>query len=917
MAVTARHIARGDWPMYRRDERLSAHSPLGGAPGAPRLAWRHALGGAHDFVVVDRVTGAGEAELLVVAGGCVICWSWRGERRWKSPALGVVDVVGVADLDADGRREVVAIDATRVLVLGGDDGRLVWQDDLGPPVGAGISAASVRVAPFYPGGRGEQIVAMTQFSRDGRAYDFSDGAERGRLLFPIHVDDHYHPGVAIVDTDGDGRLEIAVTKFGSVYLLSPIDGALLSEVHWRTGEKHGRNYGLFQWSDIEGDGELEAVVISNAVTKHAAAVDNERGHLRLLWDTFYEHIYPSDVKDVRFCPSSVADLDGDRRQELVFSLFNDEGDDRWHLIALDAATGERKGDWPDRYLWGLADADGDGRPEIFASVERRRTPAAHARVEVGRFRGGAFAAHWGEDDASFEIDRHHAYSLEATAQGYTPREQVIVADFAGQGRSEFLVTSAADGSTRICRLVAGGEVLEIGRLTPLPPGVGGRVVAARDVDGDGQAEAIVARDDGRLWVCSGDRAVRAEIVSGAFEGAAPIAYRSAPGMPAVVVAPDGGGQIVAVALERRGHEIAPVARWRHPGRGRRAYGAASALAADFDGDGQPEVVFGEQASDRSWRLVAVDEAGRTVWEHAFDDFTARVPGGLYDWAVGHFGPAGELAVFAALYRSQSMNSEESMVVRAADHRVLWHRAAIGEGEGGRGFGPTGVATVRRRADGADDLLFLAKDIYCDVAGASGQTRVEPFYLSPISEAARERLNRPGVTSFTAYGSAILADLDGDGADEALLGGCYGGLGALRADGTPLWWLPLEHNDVHGLLPGIADVDGDGLPELGVGHRNGVFRCYAGPDARIKWERELQTTASDVATGDVDGDGRAEFIFGTADGRLLALGGEGASLWSHDFGYRVGSPILCDVAGDGGMSIVVPVGDGHLYGLSFA
>ncbi|HOE97845.1 MAG TPA: hypothetical protein PK847_14825, partial [Candidatus Sumerlaeota bacterium] len=77
---------------------------------------------------------------------------------------------------------------------------------------------------------------------------------------------------------------------------------------------------------------------------------------------------------------------------------------------------------------------------------------------------------------------------------------------------------------------------------------------------------------------------------------------------------------------------------------------------------------------------------------------------------------------------------------------------------------------------------------------------------------------------------------------------------------------------------------------------------------------------DVITADVDGRGRDEFLFGTGDGRLIALGGEGDAprlLWSRQFSQEVGSPIMADLDQDGDGEILVTVKDGFLYVLDAA
>ncbi len=88
-----------------------------------------------------------------------------------------------------------------------------------------------------------------------------------------------------------------------------------------------------------------------------------------------------------------------------------------------------------------------------------------------------------------------------------------------------------------------------------------------------------------------------------------------------------------------------------------------------------------------------------------------------------------------------------------------------------------------------------------------------------------------------------------------------------------------------------------------------------PRASISGECSFPTATGGIISGDVDGDGEAELLFGGQDGNLLAVrdaGDHGEVLWRKRFDAPVGTPILADVNGDGKSEIVVSVGDGYVY-----
>ena len=130
---------------------------------------------------------------------------------------------------------------------------------------------------------------------------------------------------------------------------------------------------------------------------------------------------------------------------------------------------------------------------------------------------------------------------------------------------------------------------------------------------------------------------------------------------------------------------------------------------------------------------------------------------------------------------------------------------------------------------------------------------------------------------------------------------------------------------------VADVDGDGKASVGAVTAGEIyelpnlhavegpdkeFLCYDAMTGGLKWSLALGTTSSGVVAADVDGDGKPEFLFGTADGRLIALrGGKDVQhriLWELTLPAALGAPIVCDVDGDGKMAILVSCADGRLY-----
>ena len=142
-------------------------------------------------------------------------------------------------------------------------------------------------------------------------------------------------------------------------------------------------------------------------------------------------------------------------------------------------------------------------------------------------------------------------------------------------------------------------------------------------------------------------------------------------------------------------------------------------------------------------------------------------------------------------------------------------------ESGDAVSAHGVHFPCRNLPGANpEVVFLAKDLLCKLDARSGEWIREPWLLwhatnsvmnQPDWEFTKDRQADFGsaIDPFTAYGSAILVDVDNDGREEMIIGGCFGGFGVLRDDYSILWWMQTPFTDMMLRLPGIADVHGNG------------------------------------------------------------------------------------------------------------
>lgn len=916
----------GDWPCFRCDSELSGHQLLAGAIQHPSVIARYTLGGS--VFHAERMFLHGEPLLLMLWGGVLHCLRLDGTLCWKSIPMGFEGVIAVDDLDNDGTLEVVLTNGRTIAVLSANDGRVLWQEYLGPPYSAGFMPTGVLVHHFPKIGSGKQLAVGLLSSKEVLLYDFTLGASNPRRLHTLWMDDFFHPTLLACDVDGDGDDELIVTKYAAIYTFDPLTGELKSACHWSSGGTPKRNYGLFVARDLCGTGSLDFAVLSNRVSKHLAVVANDgRGQLSIGWDRFIEHIYPTDSRELRYTFNSCTDIDGDEQTEIVISTFNEIGDAAWHLEILDARTGLLRLDCKGLMLHGVQQ-DPQGGWVILASHQTERQPREFTTIGAYRYDGVKLHTIWELTDGAF-VGRFcgHTATTSVFRSELPPEDEVWAVLVNGVFTIPILLRD------RTLRLFQEHQDVPDGYHNSWrwhPTFVAQNVAAlllCGDLDEDQNTEFLISCWDGTCQILSADGVCVSSWRTGLRlrPGTGPY-YLSRPMQTPTVasinhdrfcVVPDGGNN---VHLLKWKPELGAFCSDKAlTGRGRvgpeETFHSADVLMLG----GRLLIPLSRVGEGRS-ALQLHEIGGINGGEQRdipCDDFPASPaqPSGRIGLSeFVHIEVGGQALWVVAGYASASMNSERMVAVEPATASSLWAQLLIGAGEEGRGFGPWNALSALRKTDGTTSLLFLAKDTVCEVDAATGQCIYPPWQLRPFNIAD---MNRRGLTmdDFAAYGALIPCDVDSDGAKEYLVAGAYGGVGVINPDHTVRWWITAPLSSLCGSLPGIVDVDGDSFPEIGLSYANGDFVCLRASDGLEKWRVHLGSQASSVITCDINGDGRPEFVLSTQGGELIAIGvasnGVGIVQWRMKFGYTLGQPIAADINGDGKSEVILVSGEGEI------
>jgi hypothetical protein len=897
--------ADDEWPQYGHDGALTGRSGLKGDIRNPRVAWSCSVAGT--AYTLELTPASGEHESILDSGVKLPQRSRATDwvslfARW---GLGPVKL----DMDGSGRLR----DAPECF--------------------------HERWAKILPDVRGMQRVAWNNTWTLGKIarlqlFAYDQGHDKPRLVWQTDPPDGdvFSPLNVVYDIDGDGTQEVCVAAHYRVMIFEGTTGRKETELRYHSN----RPYGWFGLADVDGDGQMELITLGD-FQSHFDVLEFDRGkpepqRLSVKWRRDIETAIENRTKWPQVGPRPVVNVTGDARPEIVVNMFNDAGDEQWHVQVIDACNGSILCDLPRRYVQGSADVDGNGREELFCAATQGVVIPSVGVIELCAIEDGKSRVIWSESGGQWVCaDLPRLGGTWSTTAASGMRSVVVTNDGNGGGPSWLVrykarIGTSAPGADRAGLCLASMRMDENGKVARqwVLAGIDGRVevAAARTDPGHAAPRALMktmlAADDKARWSGHGVEAtvLNSERVGGPL--APPIVARLKKAAPPSALVEGPGGRVFAIDAPSS-DQGRPAVLWQVPGRGM-ASGSrwAGLAAADLDGDGNCEVLVGDESSDGHAELVAYRHDRSVFWRTRFDGIPGAPPiwnvGGLTFWWPGHFRHPDKMDVFVSL-RKSLMHSDVGVMVDGHTGRVLWRQekaVAPGQFHWGYAGSVTGVADVN--GDGLDELINVYPVCYWVADGRTGKL-IEAMELS----------SRKHLPAWAAYGEPIVRDFAGGGTPEVLLDSPYI-LALLQRSGRSIWHgLPradyptgVERDNVGETTATrhcLIDFDGDGRFEIASGGYKDGVRAIDPSNGKVLWRLKApDPTCEKVAAVNIDGQGGDELIYPAGD-KLIAVTGDrtqGRILWTWQGPAALSMPAIADIDGDGKAEIVIRSADGTIH-----
>jgi hypothetical protein len=892
--------------MHRHDAQRTGTASGTSDIASPVPYWKAYLGGSiggTQFATMQLPDG--ETALLLVTEGRVTAATAMGQTLWQTPALNVGVIAGVADLDGDGKLDVVAYGNTRTYVVS-SNGTLEWIE----PAGEMGATSTVRVGDV-DGDKHPDVIIQECGSCSGRTgvnplvYAFHGGfAKATRAPLPFISSNRT---LALLDPTGTGSLDVLYADTTHFAVVSGSGAVIASNTTVGAWDGTDDCYP----TNLDGKPGDEAVCLLNSggdpagngravvVLRYGAAAPPA---LDVLWSKV---VAPSSGGDMSWV-APVADLDGDGEYEIVYAT--NDPTNGWQTHVADALTGvELVPPVPGQV------GAGPGPQETAKNRDLLTTDVAATQTTAWSFARTPKAALTKRWTAPGTVPTYPSPAHMATqGDALTP----LTPDLDGDGLADVLLTvpgvvSAVSG--------AKGSLKALGSLS-LPPGVDLlRAWTVPPLTGSAP-QVVVAGSDGVMSVLDTTLAVVTGpdgdpsriLFGGYYASGAFLAFhfgpRAAPldGSAREAVLVDDSRQTL-LRYDAAGASLAipPVPAW----------GASHTFSAIVEPklDGASPAIgclayVEPLTSPLTYQACVLSASGASKWHKPIAGavFVDPVPGDFDKDGVPDF------AVQTGAFLGSTLTTT---AFSGIDGKTLWTTPLDA---GAEIVEVSGLSSADWNHDGAPDVFLQAYGTYV-LSGAGGG-----------------QLAKGGAAY--DYATPVLYDTNGDGSHEVTLAAGYEPVAVYSADLATALFKSTDSDQPDpypaivqcGTSPAVPTlVEGSILHPARLkmtplaGTSLGKFKTVVLAGGAL-YADETAATAAGATMGqltsvsghtNLTGKNRPSAVVGSSDGWLYGIDPCGGALdFAVPFGVAVGDAVFADTDGDGKDEILVTAADGYLYDL---
>lgn len=800
--------------------------------------------------------------------------------------------LAVADLDGDGKLDIIALDANNNSVSifrNNNPGGTITTNSFDARIDlpAGTILRGVAIEDLNGDGRPEIVTAN---NGDDTISVFQNQSTPGNISFLNRVDFPCAPGpftLAIADVDGDGHPDVVTanngTDFGAVSVFEnagsfgPISSnSFLTRVDF-SGNSAPEGLAV---GDLDGDGKPDLITCSSFGGQVSVYRNlSSPGPLTTnSLDTVVDFGGGGTVNTV-----NVADLDGDGKLDIactcqspnMVSIFrNVSSPGSFTANSFQSRVDFSSGINPNGLA--IGDLNGDGRPELVIDNFYSHTVSIYPNVSmipgvpIVRDQPADITA-YATSDATFTVNMsgygplfyQWIYNGTNLLSGATNATLALTnVQFSDEGDYSVVVTNALgltiSSNAFLLVIPPPGDIPVITGFNPRSANIGDTVTIVGANFSDVPANNIVYFGAVRAFVNSASKTnLVVTLPPGATHARVTVTVNGRTGMSDALFVPTfpGVGQIFTSSLTTR-VDIAT------------ASGPVPTAIADLDGDGKPDVLVGDVTAG----IISIFRNISTNGSLSPGSFAPR-----FDLSMGTVGNSNPYSIIVA---DLDGDGKLDIVAINADSKLI----SIFRNISVSGVITNGSFDTRMDLPGGNDMRGIAVG---DVDG-DGMLDIASADTSDNTVSVFRNKSQPGNISFaprvsypTAAGTfnVAIADIDGDGKRDLItVNNGAGGVGTISL---------LQNNSTVGVI-----TDDSFLPHIDLPGAN---------------------SAESLAIGDLDGDGKVDLVVGSPEGHAIfvyrntsTLGVIDTTAFASEVTFGTSSVVntvaLADLDGDGKIDI---------------